>query len=94
LEENTKSHFTLGVRANVQTKSSIPIGAKVEISPNGFTLGVKAEIEKKLFSLLQVLINAELMAFYWAQASKKRYHQNWEANLQPLGRMFQHLLIS
>jgi hypothetical protein len=24
-------------------KSSIPIGAKVEISPNGFTLGVKAE---------------------------------------------------
>jgi hypothetical protein len=38
--------FTLGVRANVQPKSSIPIGAKVEISPKGFTLGVKAEIEK------------------------------------------------
>jgi hypothetical protein len=32
--------------ANVQPKSSIPIGAKVEISPKGFTLGVKAEIEK------------------------------------------------
>jgi len=28
----------------VQLKSSIPIGAKVEISPKGFTLGVKAEI--------------------------------------------------
>jgi len=46
-------------------KSSIPIGAKVEISPNlCFTLGVKAEIEKKkkknLFNLPQVLINAEL----------------------------------
>jgi hypothetical protein len=25
---------------------SIPIGAKVEISPKGLTIGVKAEIEK------------------------------------------------
>jgi hypothetical protein len=41
-----KVRFTLGVRANVQPKSSIPIDAKVEISPTGFTLGVKAEIEK------------------------------------------------
>jgi hypothetical protein len=32
-----KAHFTLGVKANVQLKSSIPIGAKVEISPKGFT---------------------------------------------------------
>jgi len=31
------------------SKSSIPIGAKVEISPNGFTLGVKAEIRAKYF---------------------------------------------
>jgi hypothetical protein len=38
--------FTLGVRTNVQPKFSIPIGAKVEISPKGFTLGVKAEIFK------------------------------------------------
>jgi len=43
----TKARFTLGVRANVQPKSSMPIGAKVEISPNGFTLGVKSEIGKK-----------------------------------------------
>jgi hypothetical protein len=46
--------FTLGVKANVQLKSSIPVGAKVEISPKGFTLGVKAGIEKKLFDVLQV----------------------------------------
>jgi hypothetical protein len=42
--------LTLGIRANVQPKSSIPIGAKVEISPKGFTLGVKPEIEK-IFSI-------------------------------------------
>jgi hypothetical protein len=28
-----KAHFTQGVKAKVQLKSSIPIGAKVEISP-------------------------------------------------------------
>jgi hypothetical protein len=39
--------FTLGVKANVQPKSSIPIGAKVKINPKGFTLGVKAQIGKK-----------------------------------------------
>jgi hypothetical protein len=39
------AHFTLEVKANVQLKSSIPIGAKVEISHKGcFTLKVKAEI--------------------------------------------------
>jgi hypothetical protein len=42
-----KARFTLGVRANVQPKSSIPIGEKVEIGPKAFTLGVKAEILKK-----------------------------------------------
>jgi hypothetical protein len=44
-----KAPFTLGVRANVQLKSSIPIGAKLKSAPKGFTLGVKAEIEKKTF---------------------------------------------
>jgi hypothetical protein len=34
------------VKANVQLKSNIPIGAKVEISAKGLTIGVKAEIEK------------------------------------------------
>jgi hypothetical protein len=54
------AHFTLGVRANVQPQSSIPIGAKVKISPKGFTPGVKAEIEKKKFNLPQILLNAQL----------------------------------
>ncbi len=49
-----KTLFTLGVTANVQLKSSIPIGAKVEISPKGFTLGVKAEMPKIIFNLPQV----------------------------------------
>jgi hypothetical protein len=44
---------------NHQPKSSISIGAKVEISPKGLTLGIKAEIgggkkKKKLFNLPQV----------------------------------------
>jgi hypothetical protein len=39
---------------NVQLKSSIPIGAKVEISPKGFTLGVNAEIEKTFSICTQV----------------------------------------
>jgi hypothetical protein len=46
-----KARFTLGVRANVQPKSSIPIGEKVEIGPKAFTLGVKAEIFLKKFNL-------------------------------------------
>jgi hypothetical protein len=54
LTHTTKARFTLGgVRADVQPKSSIPIGAKVEIGPKGFTPGVKAEIEKKNFNLPQ-----------------------------------------
>jgi hypothetical protein len=36
--KHAKARFTLGVRADVRPKSSIPIGAKVEISPKGFTL--------------------------------------------------------
>jgi hypothetical protein len=33
LQQSRKANFTLGVKANVQLKSSIPIGEKVEISP-------------------------------------------------------------
>jgi hypothetical protein len=36
--QHNKAPFTLGARANVQPKSSISIGAKVEISPKSFTL--------------------------------------------------------
>jgi hypothetical protein len=77
--KETKACFTLGVRAHVQPKSSIPIGAKVEISPKSFTLGVKVEIEKKKFNLPQVTFYGLLLA----PRLKKGYHQIWEANLQP-----------
>jgi hypothetical protein len=49
----SKASFTQGVKAKVQLKSNIPIDAKVEMSPNGFTVGVKAELEKNLFNLPQ-----------------------------------------
>ncbi len=48
-----KACFTLGVRANVQPKPSIPIGAKVEISPNGFALGSQGWNRKNIFNLPQ-----------------------------------------
>ncbi len=80
------------MRADIQPKSSIPIGAKVEISPKGFTLGVKAEIEK-IFSICpKLLINAELDGHVLAPRLKKGYHLIWEANLQPLGPMFQQFI--
>jgi hypothetical protein len=40
--------FTLGVKANVQPESSIPMGAIfLKIGPKGFTLGVKANVQPK-----------------------------------------------
>jgi hypothetical protein len=47
------------VGANVRPKSSIPIGAKVEISPMAFTLGVRAEIEKTISIYPELVLNAE-----------------------------------
>jgi hypothetical protein len=38
---NTKPQFTLGVKAKVELKLSIPIDAITEIRPKGYTLGVK-----------------------------------------------------
>jgi hypothetical protein len=79
---------------DVQPKSSIPIGAKAEISPKGFTLRVKAELEK-IFSICpKLLINAELYGLVLAPRLEKGYHRIWETNVQPLGPMFQHLLLS
>ncbi len=89
----SKAHLTLGVRGDVQPKSSIPIGAKVEISPKGFTVGVKADIENNFSIGLKLLINAEHCGLVLAPRLKKGYQQIWEANLQPLAPMFQHLLI-
>jgi hypothetical protein len=59
--------------ANAQYKSSIPIGAKVEISSHGlYTLRVKAELEK-IFSICpKLLINAQLYGLVdWPQGWKK-----------------------
>jgi hypothetical protein len=36
--KTNEAHLTLGIKVNVHLKSNILIGAKVEISPNGFTL--------------------------------------------------------
>jgi hypothetical protein len=62
---------TLRVRAD---KSSIPIGAKVEISPSGFTLGVQAGVEKVFSTCPKLLINAELYGLVLVPRLKKRYH--------------------
>jgi hypothetical protein len=93
--DKSKAHFTLGVRANVQPQSSIPIGAKVEISPNGFTLRVKGQLEKNFLICPKLLINMlSFMALYWPQGWKKDTIEFGRPILQPLGPMFQHLLIS
>jgi hypothetical protein len=91
----TKASFTQGVKANVQLKSNIPFGAKVEISPKGFTLGIKAEIEKNFSTCPKLLINAELLWPCIGPKAEKRIPLNLGgAYLQLLGPMFQHLLIS
>ncbi len=87
-----EARFTLGVRADVQPKPSIPTGGKVEISSKGFTPGVKAELEKIFSICAKLIINAELYGLVLAPRLEKGYHRIWEANLQPLGQMLQHLL--
>jgi hypothetical protein len=67
---------------------------KIEISPKGFRLGVKAEREKNFSICPKLLINAELYGLVLAPRLKKGYRQIWEANLQPLRPTFQNLLIS
>jgi hypothetical protein len=83
--KSNKAHFTLGVKANVQPKSSIPIGAKVEISPKGFTLGVKAELEKNLFNLPKVTHNAELYGLVLGPRLEKRIPSNLGGQFATLG---------
>jgi hypothetical protein len=63
--------LTQGVKANVQLKSNILIGAKVEISLKGFTLKVKAEIEKIFPICPKLLINAELCGLVLAPRPEK-----------------------
>jgi hypothetical protein len=62
--------------------------------PQGLYTRSQGWKRKKVFNLPQVLINAELYELVLATRLRKGYHQIWEANLQSLGPMFQHLLIS
>jgi hypothetical protein len=71
----SKACFTLGIKTNVQPKSNIPIGAKVEISPKGFILGMKVDIKKikiKKSIYPKLLINAEHYGLVLAPRLKKR----------------------
>ncbi len=87
--------FTLGIKTNVQLKSSIPIDANFEISPKGFPLKVKVEIEKIFSIYANLVINVELYGLVSiGPKAGKRIPLNLEANLKPLGSKFQHLLIS
>jgi hypothetical protein len=63
-----------------------PIHAKIEISPKGLTLGIKAG--KKISLYPKLLINVELYALVLAARLIKGYHQNWEANLQRMEPIF------
>jgi hypothetical protein len=39
----TKPHFILQVKAKVERKLNIPIGAIIEINPKGFTLEIEVD---------------------------------------------------
>jgi hypothetical protein len=52
LQASSKARFTLGVKPNLELKSSIPIGAITEISPKGFTLVIKVEKENIFKNLI------------------------------------------
>jgi hypothetical protein len=59
---------------NVQLNSCILFGAKVEISPKGFTLGPNVIIEKVFSICDNLLFNDELMAMNYPQG--KIFHTN------------------
>jgi hypothetical protein len=67
---------------------------KLKSTLRALHLGVKAEREKNFSICSKLRMNAELYELVLAPRLKKGYHQIWEANLQPLGAIFQHLLIS
>ncbi len=53
------------------SNQAFPIGAKVEIGLKGFTLGVKAEIEKIFLISPKLLINVELYSLVLTPRLKK-----------------------
>ncbi len=79
----------LGVRADdVQPKSNIPVSVKIEWS--------RRWNRQNVFNLPQATNKCwTLWPCIWPLRLKKNGYQGiWEANLQPLGPIFQHLLIS
>jgi hypothetical protein len=91
------AHFIQGVkRSRFNSNQVFLLMQKLKSAPKGFTLGVKAEIEKNLFNLPQViLINAELYGLVnQPKAKKKDTNKFGKPIWKPLGPMFQHLLIS
>jgi hypothetical protein len=92
----SKVSFTLGVRANVQPKSSIPIGAKVEITAQGlyYIRSQGWNRKKELFNLPKVTNKCcTLWALHWPQRWKKDTVQFGRQICNPRGPMFEHLLL-
>jgi hypothetical protein len=78
----THQGFIKRPKARFYTRSQGQCSSQVEISlGKGFTLGVKAEREKKNFSICPKLpINAEFYGLVLApRLSKKDYHEIWKA---------------
>jgi len=73
-----------GVKANVQLKSNILIGAKVEIIPKGFTLGNKVKIEKIILIYCNLLLNVKLYGLLLALRKKMGY-KFWKPICNPWG---------
>jgi hypothetical protein len=91
---SNEARYRLEVNTNVLPESGIPIGRNVEIRPPGLYTRIQGWNRKNIFNLSQLLVNAELSGLVLALRVKERYHRLWEANLEALGSMFQHLLIS
>jgi len=47
IDNESKAHFTLGIKAKVEVKLNIHIDAIIKISSKGFILGIKVEFLKK-----------------------------------------------
>jgi hypothetical protein len=67
---------------------------KLKSAPKGFTLGVKAEIEKKISICPKLLVNAELSGLCIGPEAEKMDTTKFGRPIcNSWGPMFQHLLI-
>ncbi len=74
---HTQAPFTQGVKANVEPKLSNPSSAMTEISPNDFTLWVKAKLK------YSILIHTCLAPWFphWRSINSKRQFPTLGANV-------------